>query len=335
MKTEDFDIQVPREQVAQEPSNPRDSSRLLVLEAESGKIVHTHFYELPDFLFPGDCLVFNNSRVIPARLRGTIHGRPMDEIVIVLLKKDLRDWVAIVEVGEVEYGDTIDFKDLWGEVTLIGDKIGKRKECLINIRLSDESKLDLAGEPPVPPYIHGYKGDPERYQTVYNQIRGSAAAPTAGLHFTDELLNRLRQKGINLAFVTLHVGLDTFMPVLEDDPRQHKMYTEFCSVDQKAADAINKAERVIGVGTTSVRTMESAHNGIELKAYSDWTSIYILPGYIFNSIDGMITNFHYPRSTNLMMVAALTGLETLKKAYFEAVEKGYRFYSFGDAMLIL
>lgn len=340
IRTEEFDIQVPRDMVAQEPVEPRDSSKLLLLDKNSGKILHTYFYNLPNFLEPGDCLVFNDTRVIPARLRGNLHGEPMNEIVIVLLHREYnKTWEALVEVGEVEAGDTIDFTGFPGKVTGLGEKVGKRKERIIFLNIHDEAKLESAGEPPIPPYIHGYKGDPEKYQTVYSKIRGSAAAPTAGLHFTNGLLDELRHRGIQLAFVTLHVGLDTFMPVLEDEPEEHKMYTEFCSISEEAVSVINdtrwNGHRVIGVGTTSVRTMESAHNGERLLPYNDWTSLYILPGYQFKSIDGMITNFHYPRSTNLMMVSALAGLVNIKGAYEEAVEMNYRFYSFGDAMLIL
>ena len=339
MKTQDYDIQVPREMIAQEPIEPRDCSNLLVFERETRKITHTRFFNLPRFLNKGDCLVFNDSRVIPARLRGTIHGLPMDEVVIVLLRRFEESWEALVEVGEVEEGQDIDFKGFWGSVIKVGEKVGKRKERVVDIWLSDENKLDLVGELPVPPYIHGYSGDPERYQTVYAKIRGSAAAPTAGLHFTNRLLGRLRLKGIKLVFVTLHVGLDTFMPVLEDNPEDHKMYTEFCSISPEAAEMVNETRRngnrVIGVGTTSVRTMESAHNGVHLQPYNGWTSLYILPGYKFKSIDGMITNFHYPRSTNLMLVSAFAGLDNIKEVYAEAVEHGYRFYSFGDSMLIL
>lgn len=339
MNTSDFDIQVPRDMVAQVPMEPRDHSKLLVLNKQTGQMVHTHFYNLPDFLVEGDCLVFNNTRVIPARLRGHLHEELMEEIVVVLLRKKEEVWEALVEVGEAPYGHDIDFNGFYGTVTGVGERIGKRKERLVEIRLSDESKLETAGEPPVPPYIHGYKGDPEKYQTVYSKIRGSAAAPTAGLHFTDELMQNLMDKGVFLAFVTLHVGLDTFMPVLEEHPEDHKMYTEFCQMDKSVADLLNARkeyrQRIIGVGTTSVRTMESAHNGEAFLPCNTWTSLYILPGYKFKSIDGMITNFHYPRSTNLMMVSAFAGLENIKKAYAEAVEENYRFYSFGDAMLIL
>lgn len=341
MKTSEFDIQVPRGMIAQEPVTPRDYSKLMVLDRKTGEILNKKFYELPNFLEKGDCLVFNNTRVIPARLRGHLEGSPMDEIVIVLLLKIKEGsfWEALVEVGEVQFKDRIAFTGFFGEVIGLGDRIGKRKERMVHICFPDESKLEGAGEPPVPPYIHGYKGDPERYQTVYAKIRGSAAAPTAGLHFTNGLLGKLNEMGVTLCFVTLHVGLDTFMPVLEDDPREHKMYTEFCQLSKEVADKLNEVKkngrRIIGVGTTSVRTMESAHNGREFRPYSDWTSIYILPGYKFKSIDGMITNFHYPKSTNLIMVSAFAGLDEIKMAYQKAVELGYRFYSFGDGMLII
>jgi len=339
MKTEDFNIQVPREMVAQVPIEPRDHSKLLVLDKETGDVDHFPFYKLPNFLGEGDCLVFNNTRVIPARLRGNLDGEPMNEIVIVLLRKLAVAWEALVEVGEVKEGNIIDFTGFDGQVIKVGERVGKRKERIIWIRIEDEDKLEKAGEPPVPPYIHGYRGDPERYQTIYSKIRGSAAAPTAGLHFTDNLMQELMDRGVCLAFVTLHVGLDTFMPVLEADPKDHKMYTEFCTMSPEVAQLLNarrkEGKKIIGVGTTSVRTMESAHNGHEFCPYADWTSLYILPGYKFKSIDGMITNFHYPRSTNLLMVSALAGLDNIKKAYAEAVDWNYRFYSFGDAMLIL
>jgi S-adenosylmethionine:tRNA ribosyltransferase-isomerase len=340
MNTRDFDIQVPREMVAQVPVEPRDQSKLLVYDRQMDSITHARFCDLPSFLEEGDCLVFNDTRVIPARLRGNLHGSPMEEIVIVLLVTlGSGGWEALVEVGEVKINDIIDFTGLYGQVLYVGQKVGKRKERIIHLWLSDEERLELAGEPPIPPYIHGYKGDPEKYQTVYSRIRGSAAAPTAGLHFTVELLNRLRHNGIKLVFVTLHVGLDTFMPVLEEHPEEHKMYSELCEVPFEAARVINdtkrEGHRVIGVGTTSVRTMESAHDGNKLLPYKDWTSLYVLPGYKFKSIDGMITNFHYPKSTNLIMVCALIGLEKVKEIYKEAVKEGYRFYSFGDAMLIL
>jgi S-adenosylmethionine:tRNA ribosyltransferase-isomerase len=340
LQTSDFDIQVPREQVAQTPVEPRDSSKLLAIDRSTGVLRHLKFWQLPNLLRWGDCLVFNNSRVIPARLRGTIHEEPMREVVVVLLRKlEVPIWEALIEVGEVEAGQILDFRSFTSRVISVGEKIGKRLERLITLTVSDETKLDSAGELPIPPYIKGYTGEGEKYQTVYSKIRGSAAAPTAGLHFTDRLLDELIDKGVNLYFVTLHVGIDTFMPIQEATPQDHKMYTEFCQMSDEVAFELNVAKkdgrRVIGVGTTSVRTMESAHNGTEFKAYSDWTSIYILPGYKFKSIDCMITNFHYPRSTNLLMISAFAGYENTKRAYKEAVDKGYRFYSFGDSTIIL
>jgi len=340
MKTSDFDFGVPRELVAQVPVEPRDSSRLLVLDRKKDKLEHRRFNELPAFLEEGDALVFNDSRVIPARLRGNLHLEPMSEIVIVLLR-DLGDhvWEAEVEVGEVKIADIVDFTGLYGQVIKLGERIGRREERLVHIVISDEDALEKAGEPPVPPYIHGYKGDPERYQTVYSRIRGSAAAPTAGLHFTDRLLNELREKGVNLCFVTLHVGLDTFMPVYEDHPEEHKMYTEYCYLGKEVVEVLQKTKemgkRVICVGTTSCRTLETASQNGRLVPFIGPTSLYILPGYQWKSVDCMITNFHYPSSTNLIMLASFVGLERLRAAYMEAVRLKYRFYSFGDSMLVL
>ena len=346
-KTEDFDFGVPRELIAQEPIEPRDSSRLLVLHRDSGSIEHTHFYNLPSYLEPGDVLVFNDSRVIPARLRGNKEKSPMEEVKIVLLRNFYyTTWQALVEEGEVETGDVIVFSppEFTGFIDEVGEKVGKRLERVCTIDLSDNRYLDTTGEMPIPPYIHSLPKDKERYQTVYSKIRGSAAAPTAGLHFTDRLMEELINKGVYLAFVTLHVGLDTFMPVLEEDPRDHKMYTEFCQISKETADLINKqrwsGHKIVGVGTTSVRTLESAYYKDSLgdggeEAYADWTGLYILPGTKVRSIDAMVTNLHYPRSSNLMMVCAIAGYDNVKEAYKEAIEQKYRAYSFGDSMLIL
>lgn len=339
MRTDAFDFGVPREMIAQEPIEPRDSSRLLVLDRKTGKVKHKRFYDLPSYLEKGDALVFNNSRVIPARLKGHLDSSPMEGVTVVLLRQLEKNlWEALVEVGEAQPGDVLDFTLLSAKVIRLGELIGKRKETLITLRLSDESNLEDAGEPPVPPYIHSYKGDPERYQTVYSKIRGSAAAPTAGLHFTDRLLDELREKGVTLCFVTLHVGVDTFMPVYEEDPKDHKMYTEFYQVDPQVIDILEKTRkngnRVVGVGTTSIRTLETVYRDGP-TCLSGWTSLYILPGYEFKSIDSMITNFHYPRSTNLMMIAAFAGFYELRRAYQDAVRNKYRFYSFGDSMLII
>jgi len=342
MRTEAFDFNIPRELVAQEPVEPRDSSKLLVLDRKSGGIVHSRFYNLPTFLDRGDCLVFNDSRVIPARLKGSLHKEPMAEIVIVLLKEVVdKDniWEAIVEVGSVEKEDIIDFTGFDGYVVELLEKIGKREERLIQIYLSEGNKFESVGEAPIPPYVHGFKGDPERYQTVYSKIRGSSAAPTAGLHFTDDLLERLRHKGVKLCFVTLHVGLDTFMPVYEDNPKDHKMYTEYCSIGKEVVSVLKKTKekgnKVITVGTTSSRTLETASQNGRLDTFTGNTSLYILPGYTWKSVDSMITNFHYPRSTNIMMICAFAGYEKVRRAYLEAVEMKYRFYSFGDSMLVM
>ena len=345
MNTADFDIKVPPEQVAQEPVNPRDHSKLLVLDKQTGDILHCHFYDLPFLLSSGDCLVFNNTRVIPARLKGSRVDSPMEGVIVLLLRQiesTLNTWESLVEVGSVEQGEkiTLGNRGLIATVIQIKETIGRHGETIVILALSDETLIEQSGELPIPPYVHGFKGDPERYQTIYSSIRGSSAAPTAGLHFTNTLLDKLSEKGIKMAFVTLHVGIDTFMPIYESSPEEHKMYTEYCEVKKSTADFINKVralgKRVITVGTTSTRTLETATSTEGLtKEYGDWTSIYITPGYKWRGISGLITNFHYPRSTNLVMVSALAGLDKIQKAYKSAIENNYRFYSFGDSMFIV
>lgn len=339
-KTDEFDFGVPRDLIAQEPVTPRDSSRLMVLDRGRGQIEHAHFRDLPQLLHQEDVLVLNDSRVIAARLRGHLKGSPMDSVTILLLRDTGADtWEMMVEVGECQVGDFIDFTGSSGKILSIGEKIGKRKEVLGTILLEDRRVLGASGEMPVPPYIHSLPEDPERYQTVYSKELGSAAAPTAGLHFTERLLLELDKKGVRILFVTLHVGIDTFMPVLEETPEEHKMYKEFCQVSKETAEYLNKARefggRVICVGTTSVRTLESAALDGKVTQWADWTGKYILPGYEFQTVDTMITNFHYPKSTNLMMVSAFAGYDLLRRAYEEAVKLQYRFYSFGDSMMIV
>lgn len=345
VKTEEFDIRVPSELIAQEPVSPRDSSRLMVIERGTEIISHYIFRDLPRIIIPEETvLVFNNSRVIPARLHGIVSPDLMTPVTVVLLREigtELNLWEALIEVGEVELNSIIDFSEnISGKVTFIGEKIGKRSETLVNI-LFNTSNFEKVGEMPIPPYVKHYQGDPEKYQTVYSKVRGSAAAPTAGLHFTDRLLKELEDLGTELLFVTLHVGVDTFMPVYEETPEKHHMYTELYQVseetEEKLAKAKEKGKRVIGVGTTSVRTLESAFSQEKNRvlASTGRTSLYILPGYKFNAIDGMITNFHYPRSTNLMMIGALLGMPLLNRIYSEAIYLKYRFYSFGDSTLVL
>jgi len=335
MKTSDFDYPIPRELVAQEPMEPRDHSRLLVLNKTTGEVTHTFFYDLPSYLGAGDILVLNNSKVIPVRLKCT-QGLSEEVTILLLRKVQGRVWEMMVEVGECEEGEELVFSpDLSGKVIGLGEVIGKRKERLGNILLSGDN-LDTSGSLPIPPYIHSYRGDPNRYQTVYASKDGSAAAPTAGFHFTPHLLDEIKGRGVQVVEVTLHVSIDTFMPVYEDDPEGHKIHKEWVEVKENVIDQIFCAGRLIGVGTTSVRSIEQVwKNGYPLNGdYRDWADIYILPGHEFH-IDGMITNFHYPRSTNLMMVAAFAGWDKLKPAYEEAIKERYRLYSFGDSMFII
>lgn len=336
----DFYFDLPEELIAQDPLADRSSSRLLVLDKESGGVEHHIFKEIINYLEPGDCLVLNNTKVIPARLIG--HKEDTGAAIEVLLLKHLEDgtWETLVKPGKkARPGARIVFGDglLTAEVEDIMEE-GNRK-----IRFEYEGVfeeiLDQLGEMPLPPYITHKLQDKNRYQTVYAKYEGSAAAPTAGLHFTPELLNALEQKGVKLAYVTLHVGLGTFRPVKEDNLLNHHMHTEYYQVSAKAAELINCAKanghRVICVGTTSCRTIESAadENG-HLEESSGDTSIFIYPGYKFKVLDGLITNFHLPESTLVMLVSALAGREHVLAAYEEAIKKRYRFFSFGDAMYI-
>lgn len=340
MKTSDFYFDLPQELIAQDPLEDRSSSRLLVLDRRNGQMEHHIFKEIVNYLNPGDCLVINDTKVIPARLFGSKVGTDA-KIEILLLKRREGDvWETLVKPGKkAKPGTQISFGDgiLMGEVLEVAED-GNR---LIRFTYEGifEEILDRLGQMPLPPYITHQLKDKNRYQTVYAKHDGSAAAPTAGLHFTPELLKEIRDKGVNIAHVTLHVGLGTFRPVKVEDVTQHHMHSEFYMVEEEQAELINrtKAEgkRVICVGTTSCRTVESAsdENGM-LHAGSGWTDIFIYPGYRFKILDALITNFHLPESTLLMLVSALAGKENIEKAYAEAVRERYRFFSFGDAMLI-
>ena len=341
MKTSDFYYDLPKELIAQDPLEDRSASRLMHLNKETGEYEHGHFRDILKYLKPGDCLVINDTKVIPARLYGSKVGTDA-AIEILLLKRRENDiWETLVKPGKkCKVGTVISFGDgiLTGEVVDIVDE-GNR---LIQFHYDGifEEILDQLGEMPLPPYITHKLKDKNRYQTVYAKNDGSAAAPTAGLHFTKELLEQVKAKGVNIAHVTLHVGLGTFRPVKVDDVEQHHMHSEFYMVEEDQAKLINDTKkqggRVISVGTTSCRTLESAtdENGI-LRAGSGWTEIFIYPGYRFKMIDGLITNFHLPESTLMMLVSALAGKEHIMAAYEEAVRQKYRFFSFGDAMLIL
>ena len=341
MKTSDFYYDLPEELIAQDPLEDRSSSRLMMLDKETGKTEHHVFREIIDELNPGDCLVINDTKVIPARLIGAKEDTGA-KIEVLLLKRGADDvWETLVKPGKkARPGARISFGDglLVGEVMDVVEE-GNR---LIHFEYEGifEEILDQLGEMPLPPYITHKLKDKNRYQTVYAKNEGSAAAPTAGLHFTKELLEKVKEKGVNIAHVTLHVGLGTFRPVKVDDVESHHMHSEFYIVEEDQAKLINDTKkagkRVISVGTTSCRTLESAtgEDGI-LKAGSGWTEIFIYPGYHFKMIDGLITNFHLPESTLLMLVSALAGKENIMRAYETAVQERYRFFSFGDAMIII
>lgn len=341
MKRQDFYYELPEELIAQDPLEDRSSSRLLVLNKQSGAVSHHTFREITDYLKEGDCLVINDTKVIPARLIGSKVGTDAKIEVLLLKRKENNVWETLVKPGKkAKVGAKISFGDglLIGEVVDIVEE-GNR---LIQFTYDGifEEILDQLGQMPLPPYITHQLEDKNRYQTVYATHTGSAAAPTAGLHFTPELLRQVEEMGVDIARVTLHVGLGTFRPVKVDEITDHHMHSEFFQIDEEAAEKINRAKewggRVICVGTTSCRTVESAadENG-HLEAKSGWTEIFIYPGYQFKVLDGLITNFHLPESTLIMLVSALAGREPVLAAYEEAVRQRYRFFSFGDAMLIL
>ena len=339
MRKEDFYFDLPEELIAQDPLEDRSSSRLLVLDKETGKTEHHVFKEIVNYLEEGDCLVINDTKVLPARLIGAKVGTDAKIEVLLLKRKENDVWETLVKPGKkAKPGTKISFGDgiLVGEVLDIVEE-GNR---LIQFQYDGifEEVLDQLGEMPLPPYITHHLEDKNRYQTVYAKHTGSAAAPTAGLHFTPELLKQIKEKGVDIARVTLHVGLGTFRPVKVDNILEHHMHSEFYQIDEEAAEKINRAKdnghRVICVGTTSCRTIESAAENGRLRATSGWTEIFIYPGYEFKILDCLITNFHLPESTLIMLVSALAGREHVLNAYKEAVEERYRFFSFGDAMFI-
>ena len=333
MKVSDFTFDLPEELIAQDPLEDRSSSRLLTLDKNTGEIGHDVFHNIVNYLKPGDCLVLNNTKVIPARLYGVKEGTEAKIEILLLKRKENDIWETLVKPGKkCKVGTKISF----GDGLLTGE--GNR---LIQFHYDGifEEILDQLGQMPLPPYITHQLQDKNRYQTVYAKYDGSAAAPTAGLHFTPELLKKVKEMGVEIAEVTLHVGLGTFRPVKVDDVEKHHMHSEFYRIEQSEADKINHAKetghRVIAVGTTSTRTLEAAsdENGF-LRETSGWTEIFIYPGYRFKVIDSLITNFHLPESTLVMLVSALAGREHVLNAYEIAVQEKYRFFSFGDAMLI-
>lgn len=340
MKTSDFYYDLPPELIAQTPLEKRDESRLLCLDKATGEWSHHHFYELPDFLRAGDCLILNNSRVLPARLLGRrLPGGGACEVLLLQDKGD-KVWECLVRPGKhLREGARVSFGD--GELTAEIAEVLPDGNRLVRFDYNGIflEVLERLGKMPLPPYIKEKLQDQERYQTVYSKVNGSAAAPTAGLHFTPELLERIAAKGVGVGYVTLHVGLGTFRPVKEDEIEQHDMHSEYCTIPQETADLINRTKanggRVICVGTTSCRTIESwAGEDGTMTATGGWTNIYIYPGYRFKVMDALVTNFHLPESTLIMLVSALAGREHVLAAYEEAVRERYRFFSFGDAMFI-
>ena len=341
MNTSDFEYDLPAYMIAQTPAEPRDHSRLLVLDQRTGSMEHRHFFEIIEYLQPGDVLVLNESRVIPARLFGKkVDGGGKIEFLL-LNRMEESIWESLVRPGRRVRGGTVVEINSPNHSEGISVKVLSRTEHgTFMVHLADEHLLETLGDVPLPPYIHTPVHNPERYQTVYAKTKGSVAAPTAGLHFTSSLLDRITQKGIETVFVTLHVGLGSFRPVKTENPQDHSLHQEYFEVSQQAAEKLNKARsdgrRIIAVGTTAVRSLEwvTPSKGT-VKSFAGWNDLYILPGYEFKGIDALITNFHLPRSTLLMLVAAFAGREQTLKAYEEAIRNEYRFYSFGDAMLIL
>lgn len=340
MNTSEFNFHLPEELIAQVPLKDRTASRLMVLDRETGEIQHKHFYEMIEYLNPGDCLVLNDTRVIPARLFGAREGSGGKVEFLLLTRKTDKDWEVLVKPGKkARVGDRIVFGE--GILTATIKEIIEDGKRIVTFEYEGifEEVLDQLGEMPLPPYIHEKLEDKERYQTVYSKHEGSAAAPTAGLHFTKELLEQVKAKGINIAYVTLHVGLGTFRPVKVENVLEHEMHSEFYIIDEENARIINDTKanggKIISVGTTSTRTLESnADEKGFVSAGSGWTNIFIYPGYKFKCIDRLFTNFHLPESTLIMLVSALAGKEHVLNAYNEAVKERYRFFSFGDSMLI-
>lgn len=340
MKTDDFDFELPERLIAQTPIKNRDESRMLVLDKETGNIEHKHFNEIINYLNEGDILVLNDTKVIPARLYGV--KEDTNAVIEILMLKELGEnsWECLTKPAKrIKLGTVVSFGD--GRLKAICTEI--KEEGIRVFELKYEGILyeilDSLGEMPLPPYIHEKLEDKDRYQTVYAKNIGSAAAPTAGLHFTKELISKIEEKGINVAYVTLHVGLGTFRPVNVEDVTKHKMHSEFYVMSKETADTLNKAKkdnrRIISVGTTSTRTLETIMNLYgEFKECSGWTEIFIYPGYEFKAVNSLITNFHLPKSTLVMLVSALAGKENIMNAYNEAIKEEYRFFSFGDSMFI-
>ncbi|TET25756.1 MAG: tRNA preQ1(34) S-adenosylmethionine ribosyltransferase-isomerase QueA [Dehalococcoidia bacterium] len=343
MKTSDFDYLLPPEKIAQTPIEPRDQSRLMVLNRSNGSIDKRRFWEIADYLQAGDVLVFNDSRVIPARLKGRGVDSGSQVEILLLRRLDTNTWQVLVKPGRrAGIGAKVDITDDGRRTRLQAEITGVGQDGIKIMTFSDERLLSEVGKVPLPPYIHTPLADPERYQTVYARVDGSVAAPTAGLHFTPELMAKIGQKGVHCLFVTLHIGLDTFRPVREENPLDHPIYQEYGVLSQEVASQLSQAraegQRVICVGTTTMRLIEQAAQSSKsslLEPFTDWVSLFILPGYQFRVADGLITNFHLPKSTLIMLITAFADKDLISQAYREAIASNYRFYSFGDAMLIL
>ena len=341
MNVEEFDYHLPESLIAQTPLKNRDQSRLLVLGRKTGNIAHKHFTDIMDYFEPGDTLVLNDTRVMPARLFGLKEETGAKVEMLMLTRIEDNDWEVLLKTAKrIKVGNTLSF----GNGKIIAECIKELEQGGRIMRLHYEGileeRLDELGEMPLPPYIKERLDDPDRYQTVYAKENGSAAAPTAGLHFTDELLQKIKDKGVNIAFITLHVGLGTFRPVSVEDIDDHEMHSEYYQMTKETADMLNKTKenghRIISVGTTSTRTLETIRRDHEqFVATSGWTDIFIYPGFEYKAIDGLITNFHLPKSTLVMLVSAFSSREYILNAYKEAVKLKYRFFSFGDAMLII
>ena len=341
MNVEEFDYHLPESLIAQTPLKNRDQSRLLVLGRKTGNIAHKHFTDIMDYFEPGDTLVLNDTRVMPARLFGLKEETGAKVEMLMLTRIEDNDWEVLLKPAKrIKVGNTLSF----GNGKIIAECIKELEQGGRIMRLHFEGileeRLDELGEMPLPPYIKERLDDPDRYQTVYAKENGSAAAPTAGLHFTDELLQKIKDKGVNIAFITLHVGLGTFRPVSVEDINDHEMHSEYYQMTKETADMLNKTKenghRIISVGTTSTRTLETIRRDHEqFVATSGWTDIFIYPGFEYKAIDGLITNFHLPKSTLVMLVSAFSSREYILNAYKEAVKLKYRFFSFGDAMLII
>ena len=342
MRTSDYDYQLPQELIAQTPVEPRDSSRLMVVPTGDKPLQHRVFSDLPELLHRGDVLVFNDSKVVPARLYGRRKASGGRVELLLLGRHASGSWRALVRPGRrMLPGTEFEIPGVGDQIALSGAIVSEEPDGTRQVRFASEEGLREAGVVPLPPYIHQPLTDTERYQTVYARVEGSVAAPTAGLHFTAGLLERVRSMGVQTAFVTLHVGWDSFRPVKTEDPSGHEMHSEFFEIGRDSANAINRAKaehrRVICVGTTAVRLLEqvAATNDGMVTAASGWASIFILPGFHFRIVDALLTNFHLPKSTLLMLTTAFGGRERVLEAYREAIERRYRFYSFGDAMLVV